>query len=373
MGDLSGVPFEPDRWLVEGDTVTVGDLTLDVYETPGHTPGHVIFHHPPSKLALVGDVLFQGSVGRTDFPRCSHQAADRIDRHQAVAAGRRHDVHSRARRPRALRARAAVQSVRRRRRAGVQRRASGGGTSQPDRDVPAPRTVCARRAVMTTAQRSRSRQQQQQEASTEDADHPCPLQPVHAERMQQRAIRNAIATAHSHVEVPVVNSIAQHQQDDERRIFDIIGLRAHPAHQRLVAAVADDRPFRSRAHRPVRSRSHRAMIAAPPGGQRSVMGKVMACMRLLPRAIAPRGLPIPTLACNAGQNRYRRNASRPLVLAADAAAIDDLKRASYTRTSTRFAEMAVPKRKTTPSKRGMRRSHDSLTVALSRNARTAAS
>ena len=43
---LKGVPFTPDRWLVEGDQVTVGELVLDVYETPGHTPGHVIFHHP---------------------------------------------------------------------------------------------------------------------------------------------------------------------------------------------------------------------------------------------------------------------------------------------------------------------------------------
>ena len=67
---VTGVSFDaPDRWLVEGDKVTVGDLVLDVYQTPGHTPGHVVFHHPASKLALVGDVLFQGSVGRTDFPR----------------------------------------------------------------------------------------------------------------------------------------------------------------------------------------------------------------------------------------------------------------------------------------------------------------
>ncbi|SFP87478.1 MBL fold metallo-hydrolase [Sphingomonas rubra] len=65
---VRGVPFEPDRWLDDGDTVTIGDLTLDVYLTPGHTPGHVIFHHAPSKFAQVGDVLFQGSVGRTDFP-----------------------------------------------------------------------------------------------------------------------------------------------------------------------------------------------------------------------------------------------------------------------------------------------------------------
>ena len=65
---VRGVPFEPDRWLDDGDTVTIGDLTLDVYLTPGHTPGHVIFHHAPSKFAQVGDVLFQGSIGRTDFP-----------------------------------------------------------------------------------------------------------------------------------------------------------------------------------------------------------------------------------------------------------------------------------------------------------------
>lgn len=70
---IRGVVFEPDRWLVEGDAVSVGNLTLDVYETPGHTPGHVIFHHPPSRLALVGDVLFQGSVGRTDFPLGNHK------------------------------------------------------------------------------------------------------------------------------------------------------------------------------------------------------------------------------------------------------------------------------------------------------------
>ena len=66
--------FEPDRWLDQGDEVTVGDLTLAVHHTPGHTPGHVVFHHVPSQLALVGDVLFAGSVGRTDFPLSDHQA-----------------------------------------------------------------------------------------------------------------------------------------------------------------------------------------------------------------------------------------------------------------------------------------------------------
>lgn len=65
--------FEPDRWLQDGDTVTVGNLTLDVIHCPGHTPGHVVFHHAPSHLAIVGDVLFQGSIGRTDFPRGNHQ------------------------------------------------------------------------------------------------------------------------------------------------------------------------------------------------------------------------------------------------------------------------------------------------------------
>ncbi|MEO0439868.1 MAG: MBL fold metallo-hydrolase [Pseudomonadota bacterium] len=69
--------FEPDRWLKDGDQVTVGDLVLDVVHCPGHTPGHVIFYHAPSKLAVVGDVIFQGSIGRTDFPRGNHQ--DLID------------------------------------------------------------------------------------------------------------------------------------------------------------------------------------------------------------------------------------------------------------------------------------------------------
>ena len=63
--------------LEDGDTVTVGKLTLDVRHCPGHTPGHVVFHHPESKLAIVGDVLFQGSIGRTDFPMGNHQ--DLID------------------------------------------------------------------------------------------------------------------------------------------------------------------------------------------------------------------------------------------------------------------------------------------------------
>ncbi|WP_189637897.1 MBL fold metallo-hydrolase [Thalassotalea sp. HSM 43] len=64
--------FSTNRWLEEGDTVTVGEETLEVYFCPGHTPGHVIFFHRDSKLAQVGDVLFKGSIGRTDFPKGDH-------------------------------------------------------------------------------------------------------------------------------------------------------------------------------------------------------------------------------------------------------------------------------------------------------------
>jgi hydroxyacylglutathione hydrolase len=64
--------FTPDRWLVDGDKVTVGTVELDVIHCPGHTPGHVVFYQPQQKLALVGDVLFRGSIGRTDFPRGNH-------------------------------------------------------------------------------------------------------------------------------------------------------------------------------------------------------------------------------------------------------------------------------------------------------------
>ena len=61
--------FTPGRWLEGGDTATIGNQTLQVRHCPGHTPGHVIFFHERSQLAAVGDVLFQGSIGRTDFPR----------------------------------------------------------------------------------------------------------------------------------------------------------------------------------------------------------------------------------------------------------------------------------------------------------------
>jgi glyoxylase-like metal-dependent hydrolase (beta-lactamase superfamily II) len=70
---ITGKPFEPNRWLEDGDTATVGELTFDVRHCPGHTPGHVVFHHAESKLAIVGDVLFKGSIGRWDFPMGNHQ------------------------------------------------------------------------------------------------------------------------------------------------------------------------------------------------------------------------------------------------------------------------------------------------------------
>ena len=64
--------FEPDRWLKGGDTVRFGNVTLEVRHCPGHTPGHVIFFSQKDRLAIVGDVLFQGSIGRTDLPRGDH-------------------------------------------------------------------------------------------------------------------------------------------------------------------------------------------------------------------------------------------------------------------------------------------------------------
>jgi glyoxylase-like metal-dependent hydrolase (beta-lactamase superfamily II) len=76
-GRRYGVPgahsFVPDRWLADGDTVELGETQFEVYHCPGHTPGHVIFFNREARFAQVGDVLFQGSIGRTDFPRGNHQ------------------------------------------------------------------------------------------------------------------------------------------------------------------------------------------------------------------------------------------------------------------------------------------------------------
>ena len=73
MFGLAGArSFVPERWLEDGDTVEVGNVRFDVRHCPGHTPGHVVFHNPEAKRAFVGDVLFNGSIGRTDFPGGNH-------------------------------------------------------------------------------------------------------------------------------------------------------------------------------------------------------------------------------------------------------------------------------------------------------------
>jgi glyoxylase-like metal-dependent hydrolase (beta-lactamase superfamily II) len=64
--------FTPDRWLQHGDRVTVGELEFEVLHCPGHTPGHVVFFQREAHYAIVGDVIFAGSIGRTDFPRGDH-------------------------------------------------------------------------------------------------------------------------------------------------------------------------------------------------------------------------------------------------------------------------------------------------------------
>ena len=79
--------FVPDKWLNGGDTVTFGKVVLEVLHTPGHTPGHVSFFHRPSQLAVVGDVLFEGSIGRTDFPGGDHATLIRSIRQQLWPLG----------------------------------------------------------------------------------------------------------------------------------------------------------------------------------------------------------------------------------------------------------------------------------------------
>ncbi len=66
-------PFTPDRWLDDEDSVSFGNQQLQVKFCPGHTPGHVVFFHEQARLAIVGDVIFQGSIGRTDFPRGDYE------------------------------------------------------------------------------------------------------------------------------------------------------------------------------------------------------------------------------------------------------------------------------------------------------------
>ena len=68
-----GKNIVPDRYLEDGETLTLGDVEFAVAHTPGHTPGHVVIYNQDIKIAFVGDVLFRGSIGRTDFPKGNHQ------------------------------------------------------------------------------------------------------------------------------------------------------------------------------------------------------------------------------------------------------------------------------------------------------------
>ena len=79
--------FTPTRWLEGGDVVTVGRLSFDVRHCPGHTPGHVVFYNREANVALVGDVLFRGSVGRSDLPRGNHEQLIRSIREQLWPLG----------------------------------------------------------------------------------------------------------------------------------------------------------------------------------------------------------------------------------------------------------------------------------------------
>lgn len=80
-------PFTPSRWLDDGDAVRVGNETLAAIHCPGHTPGHIVFFHAASRLAIVGDVLFAGSIGRTDFPRGDHASLINAIRHKLFPLG----------------------------------------------------------------------------------------------------------------------------------------------------------------------------------------------------------------------------------------------------------------------------------------------
>jgi hydroxyacylglutathione hydrolase len=88
MFGMSGVQdVLPDRWLAEGDEVRVGDQAFAALHCPGHTPGHVVFVNPGARFAIVGDVLFNGSIGRTDFPYGDHAALLRAIREKLLPLG----------------------------------------------------------------------------------------------------------------------------------------------------------------------------------------------------------------------------------------------------------------------------------------------
>lgn len=78
QGAAYGIPetrnVTPDRWLEEGDSVDIGTLAFKVFHCPGHSPGSVVFFNDEMRFAIVGDVLFNGSIGRTDLPGGNHEA-----------------------------------------------------------------------------------------------------------------------------------------------------------------------------------------------------------------------------------------------------------------------------------------------------------
>ncbi len=80
-------PFEPQQWLHDGDSIRVGELELEVIHCPGHTPGHVVFFLRQHMTAFVGDVLFNGSIGRSDFPRGDHTTLINSIRHRLLPLG----------------------------------------------------------------------------------------------------------------------------------------------------------------------------------------------------------------------------------------------------------------------------------------------
>ncbi len=79
--------FTPTKWLKEGDKVFIGEEILQVFHCPGHTPGHIILFHPKMKLALVGDVLFKGAIGRTDLAQGNHQQLLHSIKHKLLPLG----------------------------------------------------------------------------------------------------------------------------------------------------------------------------------------------------------------------------------------------------------------------------------------------
>ncbi|MDF7681266.1 MBL fold metallo-hydrolase [Enterobacteriaceae bacterium ESL0689] len=80
-------PLQPDRWLNEGDVIKIGNISLQVWHCPGHTPGHVVFYDQASRMLFSGDVIFKGGVGRSDFPRGNHNQLIASIKHKLLPLG----------------------------------------------------------------------------------------------------------------------------------------------------------------------------------------------------------------------------------------------------------------------------------------------